>query len=70
MRLRSSNLPRLVGQRFVVRLADWERTAGFPNCHLLQTLGPINDPRFFISLSFLISTRFCLGASSTASLCQ
>lgn len=44
-RLRSRELHRLAGQRFIVRLGDWPAASRFPSCYLIRVLGPINDQR-------------------------
>ncbi len=44
-RLRSRQLRRLVGQRFVLRCDGWERGSVLPAAHLVRTLGRLNDAR-------------------------
>ncbi len=46
LRLRSTQLARLVGQRFVVHLDAWDPTSSYPSCHVIRVLGQINDVRF------------------------
>ena len=56
LRLRSRELSRLVGQRFVVHLDDWDRASSFPSCHLKRVIGPINDTTSVPSSSGSVST--------------
>ena len=51
LRLRSTNLRRLVGQRFVVRMDSWDASSSYPSCHLLRVLGPLNELRWVESAS-------------------
>jgi len=44
-RLRSRQLRRLAGQRFVLRCDGWERGAALPAAHLVRALGRLNDAR-------------------------
>lgn len=46
LRLRSSQLSRLVGQRFVVHLDSWDPSSSYPSCHLIRVLGQMNDVRY------------------------
>ena len=46
LRVRSSHMGRLIGQRFVVRCTGWERSSMYPSAHVLRVLGPLNDLRF------------------------
>ena len=45
LRVRSSHMGRLIGQRFVVRCTGWERFSMYPSAHVLRVLGPLNDLR-------------------------
>jgi exoribonuclease R len=45
LRLRSRKLPKLAGQRFVVRVDRWPQDSKYPVCHFVHALGPLNDLR-------------------------
>ena len=70
LRLRSSNLSKLVGQRFVVRLDKWDASSFYPSCHLIRILGPIDNVRWNLALSFQnawlseedLSCKICISA--------
>eukprot|EP00899_Mesostigma_viride_P029013 jgi/Mesvir1/9297/Mv04474-RA.1 len=44
IRLRTRQVGRLVGHRFVLRVDGWDRDSQFPEAHLVQVLGPIGEP--------------------------
>lgn len=44
VRVRSSQVGRLLGQRFVVRCTGWE--VGYPSAHVVRVLGPMNSLRW------------------------
>lgn len=45
VRVRSSQMSRLLGQRFVVRCTGWEPASMYPSAHVVRVLGPLNDLR-------------------------
>ena len=45
VRVRSSQVQQLVGQRFVVRCTGWDRTSMYPSGHVVRVLGALNDLR-------------------------
>lgn len=47
VRVRSSRMKQLLGQRFVVRCTGWDRSSMYPSAHVVRILGPINDLRCF-----------------------
>ena len=47
LRVRSSQVSRLLGQRFVVRCTGWEQSSMYPSAHVLRILGPLNNLRYF-----------------------
>ena len=49
LRVRSSQVGRLLGQRFVVRCTGWEQTSMYPSAHVLRILGPLNDLRYAVT---------------------
>lgn len=46
LRVRSSQIRRLIGQRFVVRCTGWDESSMYPSAHVLRILGPLNDLRY------------------------
>lgn len=46
VRVRSSQVGRLLGQRFVVRCTGWDRASMYPSAHVVRVLGPMNNLRW------------------------